>query len=53
VCFDTPTSRATSSALRPASICFNAPIICASECRLLNISYPSFFRTNHTPTCAA
>jgi hypothetical protein len=32
VCFDPPTSRATSSALRPASNCFRAPIICGSVC---------------------
>src|SRR5215469_12564603 len=30
VCFDTPSSRPTSAALRPASICFNAPIISTS-----------------------
>src|SRR5713226_7750036 len=30
VCFDIPSSRPTSAALRPASICFNAPIISTS-----------------------
>src|SRR5882724_2460789 len=32
VCFETPISRPTSSARRPASNCFNAPIISASLC---------------------
>jgi hypothetical protein len=45
---DTPTSRATSSALRPASICFNAPIICASVCLLFDILPPLSFVRNHT-----
>ena len=34
----TPTSRATSSAFRPASICLTAAIICASVCLLLDIN---------------
>src|SRR5580698_6249303 len=38
VCFDTPASRATSSALRPASSCFSTPMICASVCLLFDIS---------------
>ncbi len=37
VCFETPTSRATSSAFRPASSCLSAPIICASLCLLFDI----------------
>src|ERR1700674_2994630 len=52
VCFDTPTSRATSSALRPASNCFSAPIICASVCLLFDILSSPSFRTNHTQLCA-
>src|SRR5512146_2726540 len=48
VCFDTPTSRATSSALRPASICFKAPIICASVCLPLDIN-PPFPGPNQNP----
>src|SRR5271154_4594692 len=52
VCFDTPTSRATSSALRPASICFSAPIIRASVCLLFDMPSSPFFRTNHTQLCA-
>src|SRR5665213_3645620 len=39
VCFDTPISRATSSAFRPASTCFTAPIICASVWALLLIRF--------------
>src|ERR1019366_251900 len=42
VCFDTPTSRATSSTLRPASNCFSAPIICASMCLLFDIPSSPF-----------
>jgi hypothetical protein len=42
--FDTPTSRATSSALRPASNCFNAPIISASVCLLIDIVCSPSFR---------
>ena len=52
VCFDTPTSRATSSTFRPASTCFSAPIICASVCLLLDIHFSPFFRKNHTQFCA-
>src|SRR5215469_13261864 len=52
VCFDTPTSRATSSALRPASSCFSAPIICASVCLLFDIPLPLSFVRNHTRTCS-
>ena len=37
VCFDTPTSRATSSAVRPASICFSAAIIRASLCMEIQV----------------
>jgi hypothetical protein len=48
VCFDTPTSRATSSALRPASNCFSAPIICASVCLLFDMPLSPFLRRNHT-----
>src|SRR6266852_2680788 len=44
VCFDTPTSRATSSALRPASSCLSAPIICASLCWLFDIPSSPFLR---------
>src|SRR6266581_7015675 len=40
VCFETPTSRATSSAFRPASSCLSAPIICASVCWLFDINSP-------------
>src|SRR5690348_7758220 len=42
VCLLTPTSRATSSALRPASICFSAAIISASVCRLRDMLFPLF-----------
>src|SRR5579864_4599802 len=52
VCFDTPTSRATSSTARPASTCFRAAIICASVCLLLDIHSSPFFRKNHTQLCA-
>jgi hypothetical protein len=52
VCLLTPTSRATSSALRPASTCFSAAIICASVCLLRDIrlprSLPSAECQNHT-----
>jgi hypothetical protein len=51
-CFDTPTSLATSSALRPASNCFGAPIICASVCLLFDIPLPFAFVRNHTRTCS-
>jgi hypothetical protein len=37
------TSRATSSALRPTSSCFSAPIICASVCLLFDIPSSPFF----------
>src|SRR3990172_5113189 len=47
VCLDTPTSRATSSAFRPASICFSAPMICASLCRLLHMLLPLSQLRNH------
>src|SRR5438105_14831200 len=40
VCFDTPTSCATSSALRPASSCLSAPIICASLGLLFDMHSP-------------
>jgi hypothetical protein len=40
VCFDTPHSRATSSAFRLASSCFSAAIICASVCLLSDINPP-------------
>src|SRR5579884_473623 len=40
VCFDTPSSRATSSVARPASTCFSAAIICASLCLLMLIRFP-------------
>src|SRR6266568_6444729 len=40
VCFDTPTSRATSSALRPGSSCLSAPIICASLGLLFDMHSP-------------
>jgi hypothetical protein len=36
--------QATSSALRPASNCFSAPIICASVCRLFDIHCSPSFR---------
>src|ERR1700681_1920024 len=39
VCLDTPTSRATSSTLRPDSTCFTAAMICASVCALLLIRF--------------
>ena len=32
MCFETPSYRTTSYAVRPASICFDAPIISASRC---------------------
>jgi hypothetical protein len=35
-----PCSRATSAAVRPASICFSVPMICASLCLLLLILAP-------------
>src|SRR5215475_13118465 len=44
VCFDTPSSRPTSAALRPASICFNAPIISTSLYFLFVMSSPPCFR---------
>src|SRR5256885_15127901 len=40
VCLLTPSSRPTSAALRPASICFNAPIISASLYFLLDMPPP-------------
>ena len=48
----TPTSRATSSAFRPASICLTAAIICASVCLLLDIvpHLPEY--ENRTRFCA-
>ena len=49
---DTPTSRATSSAFRPASSCFSAPIICASVCLLLDMLLPLSFAENHTQLCS-
>lgn len=42
MCLDTPTSRATSSTLRPASNCFKAAIISASVCFPLDMP-PLFF----------
>src|SRR5215469_16479799 len=51
VCLDTPYSRATSSAFRPASTCFSAVIICASVCLLFDILRPLQIR-NHTQFCA-
>src|SRR5579863_9603492 len=52
VCALTPTSRATSSAFRPASICLTAAIICASVCLLLDIlpHLPEY--ENRTRFCA-
>src|SRR6185437_5584920 len=47
VCFDTPSSRPTSAAVGPASICFSAPIISTSEYFLFDI--PSPFRANGDP----
>src|SRR5436309_7392681 len=44
VCFDTPSSRPTSAALRPASICFSAPIISTSLYFLFVMSSPSQLR---------
>src|SRR6185437_15591811 len=41
VCFDTPNSRPTSAALRPASICFSAPIISTSVYFLFAMPLPS------------
>src|SRR5271156_2901723 len=46
VCFDTPSSRPTSSARRPASNCFNAPIISASLCFPFDIT-PLLVPQNH------
>src|SRR6266487_4104783 len=43
VCFDTPTSRATSSTARPASTCFKAAIISASLCLLRDMLIPLSF----------
>src|SRR2546423_13360344 len=40
VCLLTPSSRPTSAALRPASICFNAPIISTSLYFLLDMPPP-------------
>jgi hypothetical protein len=47
----THTFRATPSALRPASNCFSAPIICASVCLLFDV-LPSFFlpRKSYSPS---
>src|SRR5277367_5830666 len=46
VFFDTPSSRPTSSARRPASNCFNAPIISASLCLPFDIT-PLLVPQNH------
>src|SRR6266700_121508 len=43
VCFDTPTSCATSSTARPASTCFKAAIISASLCLLRDMLIPLSF----------
>src|SRR5271165_7181745 len=51
VCFDTPTSRATSSTLRPASNCFSAPIICASVCLLFDILFPFPSTKSYSISC--
>src|ERR1700689_4455449 len=52
VCLDTPISRPTSSAFRPASTCFTAPIICASVCPLWLIRF-SFLSSDYpTSLCA-
>src|SRR3990172_5411215 len=47
VCLDTPTSRATSSAFRPASTCFNAAMISASVCLPLDMLLPLSDLRNH------
>jgi hypothetical protein len=47
-----PTSRATSSASRPASNCFKAPIISASVCLRFDILLPLSFVRNRTRTCS-
>ncbi len=53
VCFDTPSSRPTSAALRPASNCFNAPIISTSLYFLFvmlpSSSAPSKMRKSYLP----
>src|SRR5207244_9267478 len=61
VCLDTPSSRPTSAALRPASICFSAPIISTSLYFLLDMPPPlrkmrksytllrGFWGAGHTP----
>lgn len=50
VCFDTPSSRPTSAADRPASICFNAPIISTSLYFLLDMLPPlRELRYSYTP----
>src|SRR3990170_7319906 len=47
VCLDTPTSRATSSAFRPASTCFNAAMMSASVCLPLDMLLPLSDLRNH------
>ena len=46
---EVPYSRARSSTARPASICFSAPIICASLCLLLLICFLLSFVQNRIP----
>src|SRR6266851_4813835 len=52
VCFDIPSSRPTSAALRPASICFNAPIISTSLYFLFAMLPPFRKCENHISSCA-
>src|SRR5581483_11218863 len=52
VCFDTPNSRPPSAADRPASICFNAPIISTSLYFLFAMLPPSTICDFHIYLCA-
>src|SRR6185437_7962311 len=47
-CLETPTSRAISAAVRPASSCFSTPMICSVFSFLFAILLPPSFARNHT-----